>query len=111
MMVEAGAQEVAEEQMVGALDAGHAAIKQIVATIDDLVAAGKKKLVMPAKESDHAFYREVEDKAYCRSPTRCASRTSSRTTAASTRCSPNWSRRFRKPRSSGASRPRKSSRA
>ena len=45
MMVEAGAQEVTEEQMVGALDAGHTAIKQIVATIDDLAkAAGKKKL-------------------------------------------------------------------
>ena len=46
MMVEAGAQEVTEEQMVGALDAGHTAIKQIVATIDDLAkAAGKKKIV------------------------------------------------------------------
>ncbi len=65
MMVEAGAQEVTEEQMVGALDAGHTAIKQIVATIDDLAAAaGKKKLVMPAKASNHAFYREVEEKVY-----------------------------------------------
>ena len=65
MMVEAGAQEVTEEQMVGALDAGHTAIKQIVATIDDLAkAAGKKKLVMPAKESNHDFYREVEEKVY-----------------------------------------------
>ena len=65
MMVEAGAQEVTEEQMVGALDAGHTAIKQIVATIDDLAkAAGKKKIVMPAKESNHDFYREVEEKVY-----------------------------------------------
>ncbi|WP_239489362.1 polyribonucleotide nucleotidyltransferase [Luteitalea sp. TBR-22] len=65
MMVEAGAQEVSEETMVGALDAGHAAIKQIVATIDDLAkAAGKKKIVMPVKEVAHDFYREVEEKVY-----------------------------------------------
>ncbi|MGI8671691.1 MAG: polyribonucleotide nucleotidyltransferase [Luteitalea sp.] len=64
MMVEAGAQEVSEEQMVGALDAGHAAIKQIVATIDDLVsAAGKKKLAVTAKEANAEFQREVENKA------------------------------------------------
>src|SRR5213592_293665 len=36
VMVEAGAKEVSEEQVVGALEAAHAAIKQIVATIDDL---------------------------------------------------------------------------
>jgi polyribonucleotide nucleotidyltransferase len=65
MMVEAGAQEVPEETMVGALDAGHTAIKQIVATIDDLAkAAGKKKLVMPVKQANHEFYREVEEKVY-----------------------------------------------
>ncbi|MGV3520315.1 polyribonucleotide nucleotidyltransferase [Luteitalea sp.] len=64
MMVEAGAQEVAEEQMVGALEAGHAAIKQIVATIDDLVAAApKKKLAVAAKATDAAFQQEVEAKA------------------------------------------------
>ena len=64
MMVEAGAQEVAEEQMVGALDAGHAAIKQIVATIDELVAATpKKKLTVAAKPTDATFQQEVEDKA------------------------------------------------
>ncbi|WP_291988687.1 polyribonucleotide nucleotidyltransferase [Luteitalea sp.] len=64
MMVEAGAQEVAEEQMVGALEAGHAAIKQIVATIDDLVAAApKKKLAVAAKATDATFQQEVEAKA------------------------------------------------
>ncbi len=64
MMVEAGAQEVAEEQMVGALEAGHAAIKQIVAAIDDLVAAApKKKLTVAAKATDATFQQEVEDKA------------------------------------------------
>ena len=37
-MVEAGAKEVTEEQVVEALEAAHAAIKQIVAAIDDLAA-------------------------------------------------------------------------
>ncbi len=64
LMVEAGAKEVTEAQVVGALDAAHAAIKQIVAAIDDLKkVAGKKKLTIAAKPIDHAFYREVEDKA------------------------------------------------
>src|SRR5438477_9762306 len=36
VMVEAGAKEVSEEQVVEALEAAHAAIKQIVAAIDDL---------------------------------------------------------------------------
>ncbi len=65
MMVEAGAQEVSEETMVGALEAGHDAIRQIVATIDDLAkAAGKTKIVMPVKKVAHDFYREVEEKVY-----------------------------------------------
>jgi len=65
VMVEAGAKEISEAQVVGALEAAHAAIKQIVAAIDDLkAAAGKKKLAVDAKPIDHAFYREVEEKAY-----------------------------------------------
>src|SRR5690349_21591564 len=65
VMVEAGAKEVTEAQAVGALEAAHAAIKQIVASIEDLkAAAGKKKLMVDAKPIDHAFYREVEEKAY-----------------------------------------------
>src|SRR5437870_10526477 len=45
VMVEAGAKEVGEDQVVRALETAHAAIKQIVATIDDLARApGKKKL-------------------------------------------------------------------
>src|ERR1043165_4651501 len=44
VMVEAGAKQVTEEQVVEALEAAHAAIKQIVATIDELAAdAGHKK--------------------------------------------------------------------
>jgi polyribonucleotide nucleotidyltransferase len=63
VMVEAGAREVTEEQVVGALEAAHAAIKQIVAAIDDLAKeAGKKKLAVSKKEIGHDFYREVEEK-------------------------------------------------
>jgi len=63
VMVEAGAKEVSEEQVVEALNAAHAAIKQIVAGIDDMAkAAGKKKLTVAKKEIGHEFYREVEEK-------------------------------------------------
>jgi polyribonucleotide nucleotidyltransferase len=63
VMVEAGAKEVTEDQVVEALDAAHTAIKQIVATIDALAAeAGKKKLTVAKKEIGHDFYREVEEK-------------------------------------------------
>jgi polyribonucleotide nucleotidyltransferase len=63
VMVEAGAKEVSEEQVVEALEAAHAAIKQIVATIDDLArATGQPKLTVAKKEIGHAFYREVEEK-------------------------------------------------
>src|SRR5881628_1084766 len=56
VMVEAGAKEVTEEQVVGALEAAHAAIKQIVATIDDLARqSGKTKLQVSRKEIGHDF--------------------------------------------------------
>jgi polyribonucleotide nucleotidyltransferase len=62
-MVEAGAREVTEEVMVQGLEAGHAAIKRIVETIDALAKdAGKPKRPTPKKDVDHAFYREVEEK-------------------------------------------------
>jgi polyribonucleotide nucleotidyltransferase len=65
VMVEAGAKEVTEDQVVEALDAAHAAIKEIVAAIDALASeAGKKKLTVPKKEIGHDFYREVEEKVY-----------------------------------------------
>jgi polyribonucleotide nucleotidyltransferase len=65
MMVEAGAKEVTEPQVVGALEAAHAAIKMLVAGIDDLKkAVGKKKLTVTPKDIDHAFHREVADKAF-----------------------------------------------
>jgi polyribonucleotide nucleotidyltransferase len=65
MMVEAGAKEATEEEMIGALDAAHKAIKQIVAAIDELKAqVGKKKTVVAPKTIDAAFHHEVESKAY-----------------------------------------------
>jgi len=63
VMVEAGAKEVGEDQVVQALETAHAAIKQIVATIDDLAReAGQKKLQVQKKEIGHDFYREVEER-------------------------------------------------
>jgi polyribonucleotide nucleotidyltransferase len=63
VMVEAGAREVTEEQVVEALNTAHNAIKQIVSEIDALAAAaGKPKLKVSKKEIGHEFYREVEEK-------------------------------------------------
>ncbi len=65
VMVEAGAREVTEEQVVKALETAHAAIKEIVAGIDALAKeAGKKKMTVLKKEIGHDFYREVEEKVY-----------------------------------------------
>src|SRR5437763_5483129 len=65
VMVEAGAKEVTEEQVVEALETAHTAIKQIVATIDELAKeAGKPKMTVSKKEIGHDFYREVEEKVY-----------------------------------------------
>jgi len=65
VMVEAGAKEVTEQQVVEALQAAHAAIKQIVATIDDLAKeAGRPKVTVQKKEIGHDFYREVEEKVF-----------------------------------------------
>ena len=78
LMVEAGAKEVSEAEVVGALEAAHAAIKQLVAAIDELKkTVGKKKLVIAAKEIDPAFHKTVEDKALRSArPTPCACTTS-----------------------------------
>jgi polyribonucleotide nucleotidyltransferase len=63
VMVEAGAKEVTEEQVVEALNTAHEAIKQIVGAIDALAAeAGKPKVAVSKKEIGHDFYREVEEK-------------------------------------------------
>src|SRR5574339_252729 len=62
VMVEAGAKQVTEAQVVGALETAHAAIKQIVAVIEDLKASiGKKKLVVAARTIAPEVYRAIED--------------------------------------------------
>src|SRR5262245_38635675 len=63
VMVEAGAKEVSEAQVVEALNAAHAAIKLIVAAIDELAqAAGNTKLAVSKKTFGHEVYRDVEEK-------------------------------------------------
>ncbi|MFN7915291.1 MAG: polyribonucleotide nucleotidyltransferase [Vicinamibacterales bacterium] len=65
VMVEAGAKEVTEEQVVEALEAAHAAIKQIVAAIDDMAKeAGKKKTTVTSKDVDAALAADVESKLF-----------------------------------------------
>ena len=63
VMVEAGAKGVSESQVIAALEAGHAAVKQIVDLIDRMAQeAGKPKVTAPKKEVAREFYREVEEK-------------------------------------------------
>ncbi len=65
VMVEAGAREVSEEDMVQALEFAHAHIKQIVEVIDDLAReVGRQKLQVQKKEIGADFYREVEEKVF-----------------------------------------------
>jgi len=65
VMVEAGAKEVSEAQVVSALETAHAAIKQLVDGIESLQAAvGKKKVQVHKKEISAAFHHEVEQKVY-----------------------------------------------
>jgi polyribonucleotide nucleotidyltransferase len=62
VMVEAGAKQVTEAQVVGALETAHAAIKQIVAAIEDLKASiGKKKILVSERAISPEVYREIED--------------------------------------------------
>lgn len=52
VMVEAGANEVSEEDMLNALSFAHKEIKKIIASIEELVAkVGKEKFVIPAVET------------------------------------------------------------
>ena len=65
VMVEAGAKEVSEEEIVQAFERAHAAIREIVAGIEALASeAGKKKTELKTKQIAHEFYREVEEKVY-----------------------------------------------
>jgi polyribonucleotide nucleotidyltransferase len=61
VMVESGAKEVSEDEMVKALETAHNAIKAIVAGIDELAKkVNKPKLKVAQREIGHEFYREVE---------------------------------------------------
>jgi polyribonucleotide nucleotidyltransferase len=63
VMVEAGAKEVSEEEMITALETAHAAIKELVAGIEALAAKVKKpKVTVSKREIGHDFYREVESR-------------------------------------------------
>ena len=63
VMVEAGAKEVSEDEMLRALEAGHEAVRGIVDAIDTLVAAaGKPKLTINTTAPDAAFAAEVENR-------------------------------------------------
>jgi polyribonucleotide nucleotidyltransferase len=65
VMVEAGAKEVTEPQVVEALNQAHAAIKQIIAGIDEMAReAGRKKLKADKKEIPADFHRDVENQWY-----------------------------------------------
>src|SRR5437016_5908930 len=65
VMVEAGAKEVTEEQVVTALDTAHVAIKQLVAVIDDLAKeAGKKKMAVTVKQIAADLAADVASRAY-----------------------------------------------
>ena len=66
MMVEAGAKEATEEEMVGALDAahaGHPADRRAPSTTSSASAARRRRRSRP-RPSATTFYREVEEKAY-----------------------------------------------
>ena len=99
MMVEAGAKEATEEEMIGALDAAHKAIKQIVAAIDDLQAraSARPRRRSRPRRSTTAFHREVEDEGLRAARRGDAHQGQARELRrASTRCSASSSRRFPK---------------
>ncbi len=104
MMVEAGAKEATEEEMVGALDAAHKAIKQIVAAIDDLKRRVRQAQEDRGRQGNRARVLPRGRGEGLRAARRgdAASRTSWRTTPAWTRCSRTWWPASPKARSSGA---------
>ena len=64
VMVEAGAKEVHEDTMLRALEAGHAAIKDIVAMIDGIASAvGKPKVSVTTCSVDSGTKTEIESQA------------------------------------------------
>src|SRR3954452_23505705 len=61
VMVEAGAQQVSEEEVLGAIEFGHACCKKLAAGVRQLVAkVGKPKREFVSPQPDPAIYAEVE---------------------------------------------------
>src|SRR5205823_6358220 len=61
VMIESGAKEVTEDQVVDAIDFAHAEIKKICATINKLAGrAGKKKREVAAQEFDEKYYNVLK---------------------------------------------------
>ena len=64
VMVEAGAQQASEQEVIGAIDFGHTCCKKIAAAIHELVAkVGKPKRIFEAKALDQALYDQVATQA------------------------------------------------
>jgi polyribonucleotide nucleotidyltransferase len=63
VMVESGAKECSEEEVVGAIEFAHVEIKKITAAIDDLVSrAGKTKRTVTPVEIDHDYLNGLKAK-------------------------------------------------
>ena len=63
VMIESGAQEIAESRVVDAIEFGHEQIKKICAAIEDLVRrAGKTKRLVSAVEIDHEYLNGLNAK-------------------------------------------------
>ncbi|MCU1253803.1 MAG: 3 exoribonuclease [Candidatus Angelobacter sp.] len=63
VMVESGAKEVSEEQVLKAIEFAHEQIKKICAALTDLASkAGKKKLEVTAPEFDQKYFDQLKSK-------------------------------------------------
>src|SRR5215469_6789105 len=63
VMIESGAKEVTEDQVVDAIDFAHAEIKKICATISEFArSAGKEKREVAAVEFDEKYYKDLQKK-------------------------------------------------
>jgi polyribonucleotide nucleotidyltransferase len=63
VMVESGAKEVSEDQVLGAIEFAHEQIKKICAGISELASrAGKAKRAVPPVEFDQAYYDKLKAK-------------------------------------------------
>ena len=63
VMVESGAKEVSEDQVLGAIEFAHEQIKKICAAITDLVSrGGKAKRAVPPVEFDQTYYDQLSSK-------------------------------------------------